>query len=398
MISQDESSAGILTVGGAPRTEYDIQTFCQRSADSPFVDRNVADRMLVTAQSEETCGDEGVAHARYIELRAKQLKTEAAPEATPPAWPALRRPAQAALFALLRIPIAAAPLHNCRMNSRLPLSSATWHATLNLGFARVGERTVLCENRHRGPLRVQKALYPEGDAVCQAIVLHPPSGIAGGDHLSISVAVAAGAHAQLTTPGAGKWYRSSGPEASQTLQFSVAEGATLEWLPQESILFDGARARMETHVDLAADSRFIGCEMLCLGRAAAGERFANGHFGLFLRVDRNHAPLWIERGAFAGNDPMLSSPAGWAGATVSGTLLCAFPELPQQAAGLLDALRKIAPNDAASHAITALPGLLVARYLGNNSEAGRQWFTALWEILRPACCGRLAVIPRIWNT
>ena len=122
------------------------------------------------------------------------------------------------------------------------------------------------------------------------------------------------------------------------------------------------------------------------------------NFSQFFRVDRNNAPIWLERGGFDGNDPMLSSPAGWAGATVCGTLLCTFPELPQHAAGLLDALRKIDPNDAASHAITALPGLLVARYLGNNSEAGRQWFTALWEILRPACCGRLAVIPRIWNT
>ncbi len=284
------------------------------------------------------------------------------------------------------------------MNSRLPPSSPAWHASLNLGFARAGQRTVLRENCHLGPLRVQKALYPEGDAVCQAIVLHPPSGIAGGDHLNISVTVADGAHAQLTTPGAGKWYRSGGAEASQTLDFSVGPGATLEWLPQESIVFDGARARMETRIALATDSRFIGWDILCLGRAAAGERFANGHFCLFFRVDRNHAPLWIERGGFSGSDPMLSSPAGWAGATVSGTLLCSFPELPQQAAALLETLRASTPADAAHHGITLLPGLLVARYLGDNSEAARHWFAALWEILRPACCGRPAILPRIWNT
>ena len=94
------------------------------------------------------------------------------------------------------------------MTSRLPVSLpetiSTWHAELRLGFARAGERTVLRENRHLGTLRVQKVLYPEGEAVCQAIVLHPPSGIAGGDHLTIEVDVAAGAHAQLTAPGAGK--------------------------------------------------------------------------------------------------------------------------------------------------------------------------------------------------
>ena len=177
---------------------------------------------------------------------------------------------------------------NPGMTSHPPLSlpehSPSWHAELHLGFASHGERTALRENRHCGPLRVQKALYPEGAGVCQAILLHPPSGVAGGDHLAISATVEAGAHAQLTTPGAGKWYRSGGAEASQTINFSLAEGATLEWLPQETIFFDGARARLETRVLLAADSRFIGWDILCLGRAAAGELFENGRFDLFFRV------------------------------------------------------------------------------------------------------------------
>lgn len=288
------------------------------------------------------------------------------------------------------------------MTSRLPVSqpehSPSWHAELHLGFVRQGERTVLRENRHRGPLRVQKALYPEGEAVCQAIVLHPPSGIAGGDHLAISAELVAGAHAQLTTPGAGKWYRSGGAEASQCIAFTVAEGATLEWLPQETIVFDGARARMETRISLAADSRYIGWDILCLGRAAAGERFEKGRFDLFFRVDRGNHPIWLERGGFDGSDPMLSSPAGWAGATVCGTLLCTFPELPQQAAALLEACRKIIPADGANHGLSALPGMLVARYLGGSSEAARLWFAELWSILRPACCSRPAVTPRIWNT
>ncbi len=106
-------------------------------------------------------------------------------------------------------PAALAFPDNPAMTSRLPVTqpehSPSWHAELYLGFARNGEGTVLRENRHCGPLRVQKALYPEGDAVCQAIVLHPPSGIAGGDQLAIAVDVASGAFAQLTTPGAGKW-------------------------------------------------------------------------------------------------------------------------------------------------------------------------------------------------
>ena len=211
------------------------------------------------------------------------------------------------------------------MTSRLPHASPAWHAELQLRFARSGERIVLRENRHFGPLRVQKALYPEGDAVCQTILLHPPSGIAGGDQLQIRAAVENGAHAQLTTPGAGKWYRSAGADAGQQIELSVGDGATLEWLPQESIVFDGARAHMRTRVSLAADSRFIGWDVLCLGRAASGERFSSGRFDLFYRIDRDGTPLWIERGRFDGSDPMLASPAGWDGAGVCATLLATGP-------------------------------------------------------------------------
>jgi len=98
----------------------------------------------------------------------------------------------------------------------------SWKARLRLGFESRDGRTVLAAREHDGPLVVQKALYPEGDAVCHAIVVHPPAGIAGGDELELSARAAAGAHALLTTPGAGKWYRSAGPWAAQKLRFEVA--------------------------------------------------------------------------------------------------------------------------------------------------------------------------------
>ena len=272
-----------------------------------------------------------------------------------------------------------------------------WEAEIALGFTRLDSGTVLSERRHRGPLRVQKALYPEGRDVCQTILLHPPSGIAGGDRLHIAVNVGPQAHAQITTPGAGKWYRSGGEEAAQTLAFAVGADAILEWLPQETIVFDGARSRMETRVQLASNSRYFGWEILCLGRSASGERFANGFIDLRTRIERNGQPLWLERGRIEGNDPLLASRAGWAGASIGGTLLATLP--PEiEIAPLLEACRAIAPQDDAEHALTALPGLLVGRYLGHNSEAARNWFAALWETLRPPLLGRPALTPRIWNT
>lgn len=274
-------------------------------------------------------------------------------------------------------------------------ATTAWHARLGLGFGRRDGATLLTRREHVGPLRVQKALYPEGDEVCHAIVLHPPSGIAGGDHLDIEVDVKEGAHALLTTPGAGKWYRSAGPRAVQRLAFTVAEGATLEWLPQETIVFDGAQAAMSAHVDLAADAHFLGWEILCLGRRASGEHFGHGALDLHTRIRRAGRPIWLERGRIDGGSTLLDSPAGLAGCSVAGTLLASGATAPE----LLAACRAVAPREAgARYGLTALPDLLVARYLGHASESARLWFADLWRLLRPARLGRAAVPPRIWNT
>ena len=276
-----------------------------------------------------------------------------------------------------------------------PLSS-TWRARLSLGFQRREAATILARREHVGPLRIQKALYPEGEAVCHAIVLHPPSGIVGGDELEIDVTVGPGAHALLTTPGAGKWYRSAGAWASQRLGFAVEAQGVLEWLPQETIVFDAARAAMRSTVDLADDARFIGMEVLCLGRRASGEKFTEGALRLDTRIRRAGRPVWLERGLLEGGSDLLDAAAGLAGFSVSGTFLAAASGVEP---GLLAACRDIPIHETgARHGITALPEILVARYLGHSSEAARQWFVALWQALRPALIGREAQLPRIWNT
>src|SRR5262249_20763407 len=132
---------------------------------------------------------------------------------------------------------------------------SSWKAKLALDFSFQDGKTVL-RKEHDGPLVVQKPLYPEGNAVCHAIVVHPPGGIAGGDELSLQVKTGRNASALLTTPGAAKWYRSAGPIARQSLAFDVA--GSLEWLPQETIVFDGARAELECDVDLEAQAAFLG--------------------------------------------------------------------------------------------------------------------------------------------
>lgn len=275
-----------------------------------------------------------------------------------------------------------------------PRSAAGWPARLALGFAARGEATVLAHREHSGPLVVQKALHPEGPRVCHAILVHPPSGLAGGDRLDVVLDVGAGAHALITTPGAGKWYRSTGATATQAVAARVACGGVLEWLPQETIVYDGARATMAVDVELAGDAVFVGMEVLCLGRTACGERFTRGHLSLATAVRRDGAPVWIERGQIAGGDRLLASPVGLAGEPVSATLLAASSQVSSD---LVAACRAL-PWPAGRGAVTLLPGLVVARWLGPACEPARTWLSALWGVLRPALCGREAVPPRIWNT
>ncbi|HEX6828361.1 MAG TPA: urease accessory protein UreD [Burkholderiales bacterium] len=269
-----------------------------------------------------------------------------------------------------------------------------WQAALDLGFSRRGDATLLARRRHCGPLRVQKPLYPEGAGVCHAILLHPPAGICGGDRLEIAIEAEAGAHALLTTPGAGKWYRSAGPEAAQALDFRLGARAALEWLPQESIVFDGARARMAARVDLGPEARFLGWEIVCLGRRGSGERFTRGWLGLGTRILQEGEPLWFEQGLIEGGSPLLEAPAVLGGASVFGTFVAAGAEIEDS---LLSACRAPAPAQGQG-AVTRLPRLLVARYVGDEAEAARGYFCELWSLLRPALLGRAAARPRIWST
>ena len=274
--------------------------------------------------------------------------------------------------------------------------ATAWQAHLDLGFERRNPETILARRAHHGPLRVQKPLYPEGPELCHAIVLHPPAGICGGDRLQIDVDIGEGAQALLTTPGAGKWHRSAGSQAEQTVSITVGAGGTAEWLPQESIVFDGAQARMRTTVDLAEGARFIGVETLCFGRRASGETFDHGSLRLATDIRIDSRPLWHESGIIDGGSALMTSPIGLAGFTVCSTVLAAGIDIDAET---LAACRAAAsPEAGAQVGVTAMPQLFVGRYLGHSTEAARKWFVALWETLRPAFIGRAAAVPRIWNT
>lgn len=272
---------------------------------------------------------------------------------------------------------------------------AVWQARLALEYTRQGGRTALSGREHSGPLLVQKALYPEGEAVCHSIIVHPPGGIAAGDALELAVRMREDSAALLTTPGAGKWYRSMGPKASLAQQFDIGRGAVLEWLPQPAIVFDAARAETRTEVRLHQEALYMGWDLTCIGRSASGERFNSGELRQRTEVWQSGRRLWSEYTRLAGDDPMLASKAGLSGCSVSATLIAAGREIPKD---LLQECRCVAPAAGERAGITLLPRLLLARYLGHHSEAAMHYFIALWSLLRPALAGRSAVPPRIWAT
>lgn len=271
-------------------------------------------------------------------------------------------------------------------------------ATLDLGFRRDGEVSRLVRRTHFGPLRVQKALYPEGPSICHAILVHPPGGVVGGDELRIHAEVGDAAHALLSTPGAAKWYRANGQVSTQQLRLQAGAGAVLEWMPQETIFFNDADVRLDTTVQLAGDARFIGCEILCFGRTAHGERFTRGRIRQRLTLLRDGQPLWLEQGMLAGGSAAMHSPLGMAGRTVCANLVAVGPLLPSERLAALRAVCLQAADGRGNAGATQMKSLLLVRYLGDSSEVARHVMLAAWQLLRPALLGHEAAELRIWNT
>lgn len=275
-------------------------------------------------------------------------------------------------------------------------SSSGWDAALSLRFVPHNGRTELVERRHHGPLRVQRPFHPEPSGTCHVYVLHPPGGVVGGDRLAIDVGVEPGAHALLTTPAATKLYRSAGSRSDVQQTLRVARGARLEWLPHETIAFSAALAQITTRVELEPGARFLGWEMLCLGRPASDERFERGEIRQRIEIAVDGKLAYHERGSYAAGANVLDAAWGLRGQPVTGTLIAAGVDVSQH----IDALR-LAYGVVEGHALAAVScmgDVCVARYLGPSTEQARHCFLRLWEALRPLVCDVPATHPRIWAT
>ena len=264
--------------------------------------------------------------------------------------------------------------------------------------------TALNRCRHKGPLYVQKPFYPEGRELAHIYLLHPPGGLVSGDDLTIDILAKPHSQSLITTPGAARAYRArdDSPVQRQTIQLSLEKGATMEWLPMETIIYDGAAAELTTHVELAEDSTFMGWEVTCLGLPASQQLMKKGYFTQRYQLSRQGIPIFIDHLHFtADNQALFKGTAGMQGKTASGffimgPFLCDHDE--QQI--LLQQLRDIVARHSLDQhiAITMMNGFCIARYLGESANQARDGFSMIWQQLRPVLLERKACAPRIWLT
>lgn len=277
-----------------------------------------------------------------------------------------------------------------------------WHARLELGFVASEGKTRLSRRWHQGPLVVQRPFYPEANGCCHVYLVHPPGGVVGGDELELVARVAPGAHALLTTPSATKLYRSSGARATICQLLSLEAGATLEWLPQETIAFSGSIASLTTRVELEVGSSFIGCEVLCLGRPAAQESFDHGRLTQRLEIWQGKRPLILEQIQLDGGGPELRQPWGLHGHSTLGTLVAVSALAPevwaQRLPPLVKRLREGLAPLAGLAAVTQVSGVVVCRFLGAGASDAHAVLRRAWQIVRPELTDSPAVAPRIWAT
>ena len=267
--------------------------------------------------------------------------------------------------------------------------SLGWEAELKLGFVARGDKTVLATRNHKGPLTVQRSFYPEG-GVCHVYLLHPPGGVVSGDRLTIEASADSGAHGLITTPAAGKFYASGGATAAQNVNLAVSAHASLEWLPQETIVYEGARLNSNMTIDLEEHAQFIGWEVLAMGRPAAGEGFDHGEACLNWRINRAGRLFYLERLRL--DAQAFQARWGLQGYSACGTLF-AYPTKPQHLFGVQALIA-----DESHQGVTQIEELLICRALHSRADQLRQFFEQVRALLRSDILGKADCAPRIWAT
>ncbi len=274
-----------------------------------------------------------------------------------------------------------------------------WHAHLQIDYRMAAARTI-ARHEHDGPLRILKSLYPEGDAVCHNVLVHPPGGLVGGDTLDLGISAADGSHGLITTPGATRFYRSDGDAACQRTHITLAGQARLEWLPLEAICYPHCTAENYLTLNLAPQAEFMGWDVTALGLPNANQPFDAGSFLQHIEVPG----VWLERGRIRADDRrLMDGPLGLAGHRclamlffVGGSKL--DRDRRQRA---LDLAREVIDVHTLCHSAGATSPdsqVIVVRVLAPMVEPAMDLLRKVWTVWRPHFWHRPAIPPRVWAT
>jgi urease accessory protein len=291
-------------------------------------------------------------------------------------------------------------------------TTSSWRGCLDLEFAADRRGTYIQRSYANAPLKVQRPFYPEGGEVCHLVVLHTAGGIVGGDRLSTQVQVHPNAHALITTAAAAKVYGGKTAIAHQTVHLTVESGACLEWMPQETIVFNAAYYYQQMRIELAPGATWMGWEITRLGRSARGETFQSGEWRSRTEVWQAGQPLWIDPQQVVGGSAMMSHAHGLGGFPVVGSFAIVGQAI---AAEVLEQIRQVLNLQTLHHqdiedlptlepkhpvvgeiGVTRLLSGLLCRYRGDSTAEARRLFMQIWAIARPALVQRPLCIPRVW--
>lgn len=279
------------------------------------------------------------------------------------------------------------------MNKKNP---SQWQGILELDYQKINNSTQLVKAYSQAPLKIQRSFYPEGKEICHSIILHTAGGMVGGDRLSQTINLQPETQVVLTTPAASKIYRSSGETAQNHINIEVEKQAYLEFIPRETIIFNGAIFSQKIRVNLAESACYLGWEITRFGRTARGEIFHQGQWKSCTEIWQNNCPVWIDRQGFIASPEILNSPHSLGGQPVIASLIWVGQPVSED---IIKTIRQLwEQRETSSQAgVTQLISGLLCRYRGNSTQEVIDWFTGVWQLLRQNYTGKSIVKPRVWQ-
>lgn len=274
---------------------------------------------------------------------------------------------------------------------------SSWHGELKLVYRYQTDTTQLTHRYAKAPLKIQRPFYPEGTEICHSVLLHTAGGVVSNDELTQTIHLEKNAQTVITTAAATKIYRSNGSIANSKVFLRLEDNACLEWLPQETIIFDGARYQQDLKVELGQNATWLAWEITRLGRSARGERFQTGEWRSHTEVWRQGTPLWIDRQGLVANEEMLDSPQGLKGYPVIASLICLGQPIPTTIIEQIRLKWHEGNYEGETGLTQTLEDGLICRYRGASTAQARQWLMIVWHELRQSLFSRSSIIPRVWG-